>query len=537
MSLFLVLILFLLPAVNPESAAFFPENSTGLNFVFVFPENIVYYYSAQSLNQFQVTAFFNDTQISVFSSTVSSKTLNAGQTEVFLIDPLMALKKEHVSNKTVQIKSSKHVVVHVIIHRNNSVQTAVVMPTDKLSTDYIIPQVPTIRGTTAPWDSGVNNATEKGPFRVIVINTDKQNSVTLESKVDKPGSNFELQPYQSKQFWVTEQGQEQTLTATEPVAVYFGHPCAIRYNCTCGLLYTVLTPAEDNTLKFFIAQDLVEDAGKETSVLVSGKESTTIQTFDQKSPLVEVSGSAILYRPGLLLNLISENDFASCFTISGIKDMENFAVIVVHKDYKNGICLGNEPLQDPNWQELMGTEYTSTKVKLQLGTNVIWHKSFKVAVYFLGQKGNTVFGNSAALVSKNPDFRGCSLSPEILDIGNEAGGWRESLKYCKDKNLDLISLPTPALQNHIMRKLNQTKIGNKQVWIGFRMSSLNGEWYWMNSEAVSYTNWEEGKPSGADSRLCAMMSLETGKNFSWHNEDCCTHAHPLCYKAPMFLPL
>lgn len=130
------------------------------------------------------------------------------------------------------------------------------------------------------------------------------------------------------------------------------------------------------------------------------------------------------------------------------------------------------------------------------------------------------------------------MSPEVVKIGEVAAGWQESLKYCRDKNLELVSFPEAQLQRQIYDKIIQAKNDSLQeVWIGMRRSSQNGEWYWLNRDPVNDTNWAKGEPGMVHDGQCAIMSVEKSKGFGWSDEDCCKAAHPVCYSKPVLLPM
>ncbi|KAM7421674.1 hypothetical protein PAMA_015697 [Pampus argenteus] len=533
-----VLLLFLLLSLlNQESTASEPEDNTGLNFIVAFPENIAYYHPTAPKNQVQVTALYDDTQVTIkqyiYDST--TETLSAGETRDFLLNAKLELNKKEISNSTLQITGTKNIIVHAISYKGNSVQTAVVIPTDKLGTEYLIPPIPTIQGTTVPADEVTTSVTERSPFRIIVVNADQQNKVTVEGSLT---SEVPLQPYQSVQIFVKEEAALRAVKTDHPAAVLFGHTCAMHHNCTCRMLYTLLPAAKEKKLKFLIPPVITKDAEDETFLLLSMKQSKKVYAFNPDSPLVVTSGTAVLYRPGLLLSLIPETDFASCYVVNSIHNMNNFAVIVVHKNFTDRVHINSLPLENPEWQKLKGTEYVSTLVDLSLGKNVIWHASSKMAVYFIGKKGNALFGNPAPVISKTPDFRGCVLTPEVVKIGEVTGGWRESLKYCRDNNLELISFPTAQHQKQIYRRLiNARKGGLREVWIGMRQSSLTGKWYWLNQAPVNSTNWLKGEPGTVQDGHCVIMSLEANKNFGWSDKDCCQAARPVCYGGPVLLPV
>ncbi|TDH11222.1 hypothetical protein EPR50_G00058590 [Perca flavescens] len=453
-------------------------------------------------------------------------TLHKGETREYPVVPEMELLKTGFSNKTVKITSTNNITVQAINCKKTSTQTSLVMPTDQLGTKYFIPPIPNIQGTTVPSDIVTTAVTERAPFKLVIVNTDKVNQVTV-------GNNqiISLHPYELSQVLVRDNALR-TVQANSAVAVLFGHTCAMKDNCTCGQLYATLPPANNETLKFYIPLILAQNAS--AFVLLSERGSTTkVLAFNEDLQLVEAAGSAIFYRPGLLLTLIPDKDFGSCYVVNTIPDMQTFALIVVNKSLTDGVHNGTLPLQNPQWQELKGTEYVSTLVAVG-NQSVIWHASSKMAVYFFGKKDSAWFGNPAPVISKTPDFRGCVLSPEVVKIADVAVGWRESLKYCKDKGLDLISFPKAQLQSHIYEKILQLNNHTVQaVWIGMRRSSRSGEWYWLNQQPVSATNWDEGEPGTIFDGQCVLMSLETGMDFVWSGKDCCMPAYSICYKEPV----
>lgn len=72
------------------------------------------------------------------------------------------------------------------------------------------------------------------------------------------------------------------------------------------------------------------------------------------------------------------------------------------------------------------------------------------------------------------------------------------------------------------------------LWIGLRRSLLTLDWYWqIGNESeynVDYTNWAEGHPDKPWKALCASVSQDANKKFSWKSAPCCTKMRPVCYK-------
>lgn len=369
----------------------------------VFPENIAYYHPIQPQNKIRITAFYNNTVVNIKQYMYDSvnKSLNAGESGEYILDARLELTKSNISNTTLQVTSNRDISVYAVSYRNNSVQTALVLPTDKLGTSYVIPPIPNIPGTT---DVNVTiYVTERAPFRLILVNGGQQNTVTVEGKASQV---VQLQPNQAAQVWLQQQDELQSVSATQPVAALFGHSCSMRENCTCGLLYTMLPPTQAGSQRFLIPPVVILSADS-TSLLLSDQKS--IVPFNPDSPQIESASSVLLYRPGLLLPLIAESDFASCFVVNSLTDMQTYAVILVNKDYSGGVNFGSSPGVGLQWHTLKGTDYVWTQMEITLDSINIWHSSYTMAVYFGGTKQSALFGNPAAIVSRSP---GMELYPQ-----------------------------------------------------------------------------------------------------------------------------
>lgn len=136
------------------------------------------------------------------------------------------------------------------------------------------------------------------------------------------------------------------------------------------------------------------------------------------------------------------------------------------------------------------------------------------------------------------DSQGCALSPDVVKIGEVAAGWRESLQYCQDQDLQLASLPGDHHRRPIHEKILRVTNGSlAEVWIGMRRSSQSGQWYWLNGAPVNDTNWGWGEPGTVEEGQCAMMSLDINKSFGWSKRHCCEAARPFCYRESVLFPL
>ncbi|CAJ1061222.1 uncharacterized protein LOC117808869 [Xyrichtys novacula] len=527
-----LLLLVVSAGLKTESTSVSSEDSTGQMYITVFVENIASFHPISSKNKLYVICLFDNTTVEITSPVKQiSETLSAGEVKMIEYDASLELKRSEISNIALMVKSTQRIAVHMVSAKNTSVQSALVRPNDKLGTKYYVPPVPPIKRTT---NSVSANVTERQPFRLIILNTDQKNEVTVEAQT---AQTVFLNPHEVAQIFITD-NTYRTVTANHPITVIFGHTCAIRHNCTCGLLYTMVPPANDDMLKFYIPTVFAEGAETETSVLLSSRGSSKIQTFNPNSLLVEIAGTAILFRPGLLLSLIPETDFAACYVINTLTDVNNLAVILVHKDHTGGVHIGNSPLVNPEWKSLPGTDYVSSKVKLSSNKYVIWHSFAKMAVYFQGGKEDYLIGNPAPVLGTSPDFRGCAVSPESVKIGDVANSWQESVQYCKNQGMELVSFLDANHQSQIYDKIEQAKEASLlEVWIGMRSSSRNLSWYWLNKHPVNETDLAGHKLGDPEEGQCVIMSTEREKDFSWSNRECCEKACPVCYRPPTFFPI
>lgn len=522
-----------------------------------FPENIAYFYPAQPRNQVIITALYDQTEVVIkWHKLENTLTLSAGETRAFDVEADLELSRSEISDSSLQISGSKPITVSEVRQKHHSLQTSLVTPTDKLGTDYLIPPAPAIGGTGDPAGQMANDT-----FRIIIINTGQHNTVILTGVGSRAIS---LLPRQVASIRLKAEEAFRAVSAKLPVAVLFGHACAHLSNCTCAQLYAVLPPTKAERQKYYIPPFLTQGTENRTYVLVSEEESRQVNSTNETSPLLEAAGSAILHYPGLLLPLIPETDHGTCSIVVSVPNATNWAVIVVHRTLTAGVHLGHRSLESLDWQQLEGHEYVWGRVALESPKSVIWHSSSKMAVYSFGTKDGQMFGSPAAVVSKTAgrtdtflcfgnvnaaavtsvclcsacsDFRGCLLVPEVVRVGEVAGGWRESLQYCQNRQLELISLSRRGHWTRVYSKILQDEdAGPTDLWIGMRRSSRSGRWYWLSNDPVTETDWAEGEPGTLNDAQCAMLTRKSS-HFSWRDENCCRNAHPVCYKDPVLLPI
>ncbi|KAJ3581192.1 hypothetical protein NHX12_016936 [Muraenolepis orangiensis] len=238
---------------------------------------------------------------------------------------------------------------------------------------------------------------EAAPFTVIVINNGAENKVTWKGDTVVM-QEVSLQPFNLAQFWMSKDVTYE-VEASEPVSVLFGHPCATLFNCTCGMLVSPLDPTSNTKLNYFFPPNLMTNGEDEASLLIADQGSPL--PYDPNRPAVTSVGSVVFHRPGLLLNIIPEEDFATCFRIK--YPMSSFmnakAVLVVHKDHKDLVRYGSVPLSGQEWNNIKTSHYVSKSVTLNKINDVFWSPK-AMMVYHMVSKDTLMFGNPAPIISK-----------------------------------------------------------------------------------------------------------------------------------------
>ncbi|CAL8354167.1 unnamed protein product [Arctogadus glacialis] len=505
-------------------------NSSGLEFLVAFPENIAHYHPIGSRRNIDIFSMEDNTVVTYESRGVEMVgNMMKNDRILVYIDESKELRRKQTSNSTIKIKSNKPVIVRTINGKDQSIQTSLLKANDKLGKVYKIPPTPS---TITELRAESSEVPEKAPFTVVVINTGAANDVQWKGDGDRRVS---LAPFQLAQFWMSNVAAEYEVDATDPVSVLFGHPCFTIFNCTCGMMVTPLDPESATELNYFIPPDFMTGSEKQAVLLVAGNRSPL--PYDPDHPTVQSVGSVLFHIPGLLLNILPEEEFAACFHIQGntyLGSIPRFAIVVVHNDHKDLVHHGPIPLDAPVWSPILTTHYVSTRVPLDHEKHVFWHPKSMIAVYELGTNETTLFGNPAPIISKSTSLKGCVLDPELVNIGVKEMGWVESITFCRDLGLELAAMDGVELR-FLAPKLHAMNKTLEQVWIGYRRSSLMGDWYRLNKKEVLVTHWGKGEPGGEEEGQCAMMSLDPSKDFGWSDESCCTSAVPLCYKPPKLL--
>ncbi|KAM9723789.1 uncharacterized protein ACNS7B_019098 [Menidia menidia] len=501
------LLLLLVAALRAEPTD--PGNSTGQNFIVFFPENIASYHPAPAQDQLWVTGLFHNTTVTLHrpSGPLAPVRVRAGQ--VLVLDAAgsspQALRNPAAAyslySRTLRVSSDRPVVVQAFSSRRRSTQAALILPVDKLGLRYLLPPLPPgLQPAGAATD-----VDEQSPFRVILINADQPNTVRLAGASGTAA--VPLGPGQAARLWLqdfrrVEADRPVAVLLGHPCAargacscglLYAALPPAASHTLSFPVPPALARGAEGDTLLLLAgAGDLDrnrngdqdgngngdgnldrnrngdgngdgnldrnrngdQDGNGNGYLDLDGDGPGQVEVFQGEAFRVEAfrpeagglkAASAFLYRPGLLLPLIPESSFSSCYLVPILSNQANFIIIVVHKESKVGVHVGAKPLDSgsKHWEEVKGTEYESIVFTASENTTVVWHNSSRIGVYYVGKKDDTLFGHPAASISTVSDRRGCVVRAERLLVLEEAGPWPRAVGACGGRGLELVSLWEP----------------------------------------------------------------------------------------------
>ncbi|KAI4896350.1 hypothetical protein NFI96_021815 [Prochilodus magdalenae] len=88
------------------------------------------------------------------------------------------------------------------------------------------------------------------------------------------------------------------------------------------------------------------------------------------------------------------------------------------------------------------------------------------------------------------------LPPDQLILIQQNLTWREALRYCREKHVDLVSVHSKEIQLWAMEVAQ--KASTKHVWLGLRHTCAQSLWYWVSGFSMCYQNWAPGNGTGGE---------------------------------------
>ena len=95
--------------------------------------------------------------------------------------------------------------------------------------------------------------------------------------------------------------------------------------------------------------------------------------------------------------------------------------------------------------------------------------------------------------------------------------WEDALYFCQNKYSDLVSITNPDEQRWVQEKAK--KASTPYVWLGLRYTCTLGFWFWVDSNAVKYQNWDSPQTTNDCDMSGAMAKGGAHKWFKKNDEE------------------
>uniref|UniRef100_F6Y2F6 Macrophage mannose receptor 1 n=1 Tax=Monodelphis domestica TaxID=13616 RepID=F6Y2F6_MONDO len=101
--------------------------------------------------------------------------------------------------------------------------------------------------------------------------------------------------------------------------------------------------------------------------------------------------------------------------------------------------------------------------------------------------------------------------------------WGQSLLECNRMGASLVSIESAVESSFLKYKVEPLK-SKTNFWIGM-FRNVEGNWLWINNDAVSFVNWKAGEPSGERNEDCVELYSSSGL---WNNLYCSSYRGFIC---------
>ncbi|KTF90309.1 hypothetical protein cypCar_00019207 [Cyprinus carpio] len=532
--------------------------SHGKYFITAFPENIAYYHPQESSNTLQITAFYDDTlvSISINYTNVYNDKLQSGQIKIVHFPKYIEQYQFTNSSLLVKVHSTEKIVVQWLSKRGDSVQSNVVQPVRNLGKWYSIPFINYNQMMASLYNMSDQLAPDNwryNSFRLIIINAEHAVNLITVRTISTDGQeafNITLRPYELYQFQTN--GSDIKLYSNAIMAVLLTHPCVETTVCDCTMVVSHVLPEKlwgdtfvvplvknlntawlqvTNTTEVWLNGRNIKAQQSNSSELIPFPELKSASQFISASNEVSIR----LISPGLVLELIPETMFAACYLVQ-MNSTEGEAVIIAETASKDYVYIDKKLLRSTDWKPIPYSNYSSISVSLN-GVHIIWHPTSKIGVYrFEKMESGIPYGSPAIILNEDPDHDGCVADSAQFKTTTDVMTWSQSRHYCLNISYQL-STPSSEMSQKEMTNFLQNNGSRGYLWIGLRRSQFMSEWYWQKGNdseySVNYTKWADGHPD-KPWKACAAVSQDANKEFSWKSLPCCTKLRPICYKGKYF---
>ncbi|KAL7834299.1 hypothetical protein SRHO_G00285460 [Serrasalmus rhombeus] len=105
--------------------------------------------------------------------------------------------------------------------------------------------------------------------------------------------------------------------------------------------------------------------------------------------------------------------------------------------------------------------------------------------------------------------------PGDLVLVRENLTWKEALKHCREKNMDLVSVQSEEVQRSVVEVAKNASTSH--VWLGLRHICTLDLWFWVSGIFTCYENWAPGNEMGVEDCCTGERTgaVQTGGEQQW----------------------
>ena len=132
----------------------------------------------------------------------------------------------------------------------------------------------------------------------------------------------------------------------------------------------------------------------------------------------------------------------------------------------------------------------------------------------IGGEGNDVIYGESQSDNSSSTLKGAQTYNSHTYLLSQVGTWEEAQAEARRLGGNLVTINDAAEETWL-----QQTFGTDEIWIGFTDQFTEGQWEWINGEAVTYTNWSPNEPNdtgtGEDYAIINRVGTDRWDDRGW----------------------
>uniref|UniRef100_A0A4W5KK48 C-type lectin domain-containing protein n=1 Tax=Hucho hucho TaxID=62062 RepID=A0A4W5KK48_9TELE len=100
-----------------------------------------------------------------------------------------------------------------------------------------------------------------------------------------------------------------------------------------------------------------------------------------------------------------------------------------------------------------------------------------------------------------------------LVLVSENKTWSEALWYCRDRDMELVSVHNHSIQHWVRQRAKEAT--SPFVWLGLRYTCTLDFWFWVNGEESCFHNWADGEGYNTSKEQCGNTGAMQRDRGQW----------------------